>query len=134
MKKIFSICCLFAIAIIFESSIVNGNIPPTGISFNSYFASFSTTIEAEKGIGWNILNLMKTGALTVSYTVSGGGASTSENVTLFNYNSKKVGALEPSEGGLISYTALGNATCNYTSEDRAPYGAIVFFYYKSELT
>lgn len=135
MKKIFIAWCLIVTAIIFESSIINnGNIPPEGTPFNDYRSSISETIESENGIGWTITNLMEDGILYASFTVSGGGTSATEGVTLSRYNSRKVGALDPNQSGLIAYTISGYATCSYSDKDKPPYGVVEFFYYKSEPT
>lgn len=134
MKKFFSICCLFAIAIILESSLIGGNIPPFGITFNDKHNIFSEIIESENGIGWRIINNMRKGSMRVSLYVSGNNESTMESVTLSTYNSYKVGALTPSQSGLFSYLVSGNATCEYSSDDNPPYGVIACFYYKSEPT
>jgi hypothetical protein len=135
MRKIFYACCLIITAIIFESSAINGNIPPKGFTFNDTHNIYSDIIESENGIGWRIINNMKGGSLRVTLYVSGGGESSMESVTLSNYSSYKVGALAPStsEGGLIPYVISGSATCNYSSDDNPPYGVVACYYYRSDM-
>lgn len=133
MRKFFSSCCLIVLAIVLESSLIGGNIPPIGITFNDTHNLFSNIIESENGIGWRIVNNMKNGSLRVSISVSGGNENSMESVTLSNYSSYKVGALTPSQNGLIPYTISGNATCNYSSDDNPPYGYIACFYYRSDM-
>lgn len=132
MKKILSMCCLVVSAIIFESSSI-GTLPPIGIVFNDYSNSFSQIIESDNGLGWRVVNYMKSGTLRASFSVYGGNASCTEGVTLSHYSAYKVGALAPNESGLIAYTISGTATCGYSSDDRAPYGVISCYYYRSDM-
>ena len=136
MKKFLSTCCLIATAIIFESSIINGNgkIPPEGTLFNDYRCSITETLDSEDGIGWTIRSFMRVGTMYVSFSVSGGGASATEGVTLSSYNSVKAGALDPNQSGLVTYTIGGYVNCNYSSSEKPPYGSVEFYYYKSNPT